>query len=384
MQKYDVIIVGAGYVGITAALILNKMGFAVALIEKGEISNITDPKEPSRLLALASSSCEIFKKYEIINSFSEIGQPIKKIEVLEGDIPTLLEFEASDTGANSFGNMVEEKKLKTALIDGLKNSSIKVCENLSVIGLENGVLKTSAGEYQADLVIGADGNNSFVRKLLGISTATKDYNQFAIVCDLEHKENHNGTAFEKFLKDGPFAVLPKIGGTSSSIVWTVTKEYWEQFKNLDFAQQEKLVCAHSEPLVGATKVTTSLKAFPLKLIYAKKYFAERSVLIGDAAHAIHPLAGQGLNLSIRDVAVLCETIKTQNDLGLDIGSSIMLEKYQNSRKVDNMLMIEATHSINSIFAIEFLPFKFARRLTMKLMNHFPPIKKVITKYASGY
>lgn len=381
MFKTDITIVGAGYVGITAALILNTMGFKVAIIEKGKISNIADPSEPSRLLALASSSCEIFKKYGIINSFNEIGQPIKNIEVLEEDVPTLLEFNSQDT---CFGHMVEERNLKAILIERLRDSQIKIYENAEVISIGNGVVQTQGMSLTADLVIGADGNNSFVRKLLGIATVSKDYNQFAIVCDLEHKQNHNGTAYEKFLPSGPFAILPKLGGTKSSIVWTVTNEYWKQFETLDFKEQEQAVCAHATPLVGATRVTTKLKAFPLKLIYAKKYFDVRAVLVGDAAHAIHPLAGQGLNLSIRDVAVLCEAIKEQNSLGLDIGSSIMLEKYQSNRKCDNVFMIEATHSINSIFAIEFLPVKFARRLGMKLINHFAPIKNRITKYASGY
>jgi 2-octaprenyl-6-methoxyphenol hydroxylase len=202
------------------------------------------------------------------------------------------------------------------------------------------------------------------------------------VCDIKHQENHHGIAVERFLQKGPFAILPKKGGHTSSIVWTIPDEYHQTLSSLPEAQLIGLIAKRFDDIFGTLELASSIKFFKLDRVLAKKYFKNRVVLIGDALHTLHPLAGQGLNLSLRDVDLLVDKIKERHALGLDIGSSIMLQEFQKERLPDNNIMSEATHFLNSIFAYDFEIIKFARRFGMRFVNECTPLNNALMKYAA--
>jgi 2-octaprenyl-6-methoxyphenol hydroxylase len=386
MKRYDIIVVGAGYAGLTAALAIESLGLKVLVIEKRKLVVSKQKGEPSRLLAIAYKSCEIYNQYGIIKDFSKLGQPIKKIRVMDAKSDDLLEFNPNDISVDNFGYMVEEHDLHLALIDKAKN--IEILDDSEIVEISQDsiaakVTLKNGKSYSAPLVIVADGKHSETRQRLEIEVRKHDYRQFAVVCDLKHELPHGGIATERFLPTGPFGILPKKDGYTSSIVWSVEKEMMPAIKQMDSAILLEVISERFGDYLGKIEFASDVKFFPLDLVQAKKYFEGRFVLVGDSAHAIHPLAGQGLNLSIRDIDKLAKLLKIQIELGLDLGSRIMLETYVKERSFDNSLMIESTHGLNYLFSNNLLPIKFLRRKGLAIVNKISPLKKMFMRYACG-
>jgi 2-octaprenyl-6-methoxyphenol hydroxylase len=385
MKQYDVIIIGAGYVGLTFALMLKNIGLDVIVLEKRKLNIEKKVGEPSRLLAIAHASCNIFNKHNAIKNFLKLGQEIKQIKVMDATSDDFLEFTPSDIKLDNFGHMVEEHILHKELLQNSKD--IEILDNTDIEEIRQdqyfGYVTTSTEQLKAKMIIVADGKNSEIRNKLGIETFRHDYKQYALVCDIKHELNHQGCAIERFLPTGPFGILPKQDGFTSSIVWSIEKEIWQSIKQLDKPSILHLIQERFGEDLGKIEFASEIATFPLELVHAKNYYNGRFVLLGDAAHAIHPLAGQGLNLSIRDCDKLAELIQNQNELGLDICSSLMLEEYVKARAFDNNLMIESTHGLNYLFSNNFLPIKFLRRKGLSIVNKLNPLKKMFMKYASG-
>lgn len=406
MKQYDVIIIGAGYVGLTFALMLKNIGLEVIVLEKRKLNIEKKLGEPSRLLAIAQASCDIYKKHNAIKDFSKLGQEIKCIKVMDAMSDDYLEFNPRDIDLKNFGYMVEEHVLHQELLRNSKNIEIldkvtiteiiqdglfgyiSMCHprevgDPTVKAVDSHLRGNDNQVIKAKMLIVADGKNSEIRNKLEIETFRHDYKQYALVCDIKHEINHQGCAIERFLPTGPFAILPKQDGFTSSIVWSIEKEIWPSITQLD---KETLLESIQERFgedLGKIEYASEIATFPLELVHAKKYYNGRFVLLGDAAHAIHPLAGQGLNLSIRDCDKLAELIKNQFELGLDIGSSLMLEEYVKARVFDNNMMIESTHGLNSLFSNNFIPVKFLRRKGLSIVNQLTPLKRLFMRYASG-
>lgn len=386
MKKYDIIVIGAGHAGLTAALMLDSLGLKVLVVEKRKVVVSKAKDEPSRLLAIAYKSCEIFKKYQLIDNFSNLGQPIEKIKVMDASSNDFLEFNPRDIKIDNFGYMIEEHDLHQALIDKAAKLDIIDSSEISNISQNNThayIDLKSGDKFQASIVVVADGKQSDVRRMLEIESRTHDYRQFALVCDLKHEMNHRGVATERFLPSGPLGILPKKDGYTSSIVWSIEKDSIDEIRQLDSGDLLKLISEKFGNYLGKLEFASDVKYFPLSLNQAKKYFEGRFVLVGDSAHAIHPLAGQGLNLSIRDINKLAELVEIQLKNGLDIGSSLMLEEYVKARSFDNNLMIESTHSLNYLFSNDFLPVKFIRRKGLSIVNKIRPLKNMFMRYACG-
>ncbi len=404
MKQYDVIIIGAGYVGLTFALMLRNMGINAAILEKKKLNVEKKLGEPSRLLAIAHASCDIYNKHNAIKDFSKLGQEIKCIKVMDAMSDDYLEFNPKDIDLNNFGYMVEEHTLHKELLKNASDIEIEDCVTISEISQDQnfGYVNVCHPEFisgshtkipkqvrndgttlKAKMVIVADGKNSEIRNKLEIETSRHDYKQYALVCDIKHEVNHQGCAIERFLPTGPFGILPKQDGFTSSIVWSIEKEIWPSIKQLDKATLLESIQERFGDDLGKIDYASEIATFPLELVHAKNYYNGRFVLLGDSAHAIHPLAGQGLNLSIRDCDKLAELIKNQHELGLDIGSSLMLEEYVKARVFDNNMMIESTHGLNSLFSNNFVPVKFLRRKGLSIVNKITPLKKLFMKYASG-
>ena len=393
--NFDVIINGAGYIGLITAFILAKNGLNVVLIDKRKLDinrkeKTSDKNDPSRLFAIAAASSKFLLDNHICLNMKNLAQPIEGIYVTDYNSNATLEFDPDEIGLDCLGYMFDEKDLMQDLLNSsFKEKKVTIIDNTEISNVEyspyhiNLVLKDNKN-LQAKLLLAADGKNSFVRKLLKIKTKKIDYTQDAIICDIKHEFSHRGIAIENFYPGGPFAILPKKDRYCSSIVWSTTNDTFNMLNKLSEEELNFIIAQKINAHLGRVKVTSKIKSYPLSLVVSKDFIKRRVALIGDALHAIHPIAGQGFNLGLRDIMVITDLINKQKNLGLDIGSDLMLENYQKRRARDVDLMITATHEINGIFASTFVPTKLFRRIGMRIINKSSFLKKAIMKYAAGY
>lgn len=386
MKYYDIAIIGGGYLGVITALALKAKNFNVAIIHDKEFIPLQLPDNiPCRLFAIAKGSLNIFNKLGINIELEQYGMPISQIRVVEGDSNHYMDFNPKDIGEDNFGIMVEEKILYNQLYEQLKD--IDIYEHQNIIDIEcsnaNATIETSDSKLAASLVIITDGKRSYTRDLIGIETFKKAYNQIAVIADISHEVHHEGVAVERFLSSGPFAILPKKGGFESSIVWTLDDDYATTLKHLPKPLLTELIQERMGDYLGKVDLKTDIALFPLELVYAKEYYGNRCVLLGDALHSIHPLAGQGLNLCLRDLEVLYEAILEARSLGLDFASKVFLNKYHKARKADNTIMIELTGCLNFLFSNDIPGLKLLRKHGLSAINDLPFLKKIFMRYASG-
>jgi 2-octaprenyl-6-methoxyphenol hydroxylase len=368
---------------------LANLGLEVAIIEKREINLTKLKNEPGRLLAIAKASIDIFEKYGISGLFNNEVQEITYIRVLEEATSSYLDFDPSEIGLDKFGVMIEEYILFERLYQKVINEKkihLIYKATITDIAFDHDIsqikLNTST-QLNAKLIIACDGKNSWIRKYYGIGVQKINYNQYAIVCDIQHEKEHEGAAIEKFLPQGPFAILPKVGGYQSSIVWTCESKHVDAILSLDAEARNEIIKQKFGEHLGSIEIISDIKFFPLELIHAKSYIGKHLALAGDSAHSIHPIAGQGLNLGMRDLDSLVALIKENMELGLSIGSQVMLEQYERSRQPDNNFMIEATHNLNLLFSNNFFPVKLVRGIGLRLINKLPFARKLFMRYAMG-
>ena len=390
--EFDVIISGAGYVGMSLACLLAKQNLKIAVIDNNcsYKNDNAKSKFPSRIFAIASASMEIFKNIGIADQIRSHAQPINQILIEDCENNEELIFNPKDLSLQNFGFMVDEVYILNSL-----NEGVKKCKNIAIYAKHeitqvvnhpyNTEIKFSNNKtLVSKLLIVAEGKNSKTRDLVGIKTKKIDYKQEAIVFDLKHEFNHQGIAVEKFLKAGPFAVLPKKGGYESCIVWTDKNGVGKILASMSKDDVAYMIKSKLENYLGNIEIISDIIYFPLSLVYAKSYIKDKTILCGDAMHSIHPIAGQGLNLGLRDVQLLAELIKENIGLGLNICSNNLLNQYNKKREFDVNLMINSTHNINQIFSSNMISAKILRKAGLKVINNLTPLKKYIMSYASGY
>ncbi len=388
-KKYDAIIVGAGLVGMSMAVALARAGVKVAVLEKSSINAQLQPEFDGRVSAIALGSQRILDDIGTWEFMRPHAEPIMDIRVTDGATPFFLHYDHSEVGNDPFGYIVENRHIRHALHQAatqLKN--LTLIDNFTIKSLAQdnyNVTITDSKEQiiTANLLIAADGRISQVRELAGIRKTTWDYNQTAIVCTIEHELPHHGLAQERFFPVGPFAVLP-MQGNRSSLVWVEPNDRVKIYLELpedDFIQE---ISERVGSYLGKITATTGGRfSYPLSLLHAKKYTSGRVVVIGDAAHGMHPIAGQGVNLGFRDVAVLAEIINNQHSLGLDIGSEEILKNYAKLRNFDNFSMLAITDILNRLFSNNILPLRFAREIGLWTVGKLPPLKKIFMRHAMG-
>lgn len=385
-NKFDVLIIGGGYVGLSVAGALNKNGFKCAILEKSHYKNTRAINDPGRLLAISTNSVEILKKFDLVTNLSEIGQAISFIAAFEDNESNILRFDPESISKENFGYMVEEDLLFNELHKSLRKD-VEIFDEFELIefseDLNQVTLKLKNQVISAKIAIIADGKKSKFRAMCGIEFYKHDYKQQALVCEVEHTKHHNGVAVEIFMPGGPFAILPKKGGYKSCIVWSIENDIAKALKTLSAENVEELIHKNFNNCFGEMSVTSTIKFFSLDLIVSKEYFSGRKVLLGDSLHAIHPIAGQGYNLSLRDLDCLCELLIKNRNLGLDYGSQLVFEKYRKQRELDNNIMIEATHHLNGLFSNSFIPLKILRKKGLRIVNSFTKLKTKFIKYACG-
>jgi 2-octaprenyl-6-methoxyphenol hydroxylase len=316
------------------------------------------------------------------------AEPIREIRVADGDSPLFLHYDHAEIDAEALGYIVENRLLRGALqarAEALPSLTLYAPSAVEQVGFDKTQARltlSDGGRIGASLVVGADGRNSPMREAAGIQTWRKSYRQIAIVCVVRHERPHNGVAVEHFRAAGPFAILP-MQGNRSSIVWTEEEHDAPLLLALgdkDFARQ---LANRFGDFLGHVEPEPGRWSYPLALIQAERYAAQRLALIGDAAHVIHPIAGQGWNLGVRDIAALAELLVDAHRLGLDLGSNNLLRQYERWRRFDSLTLTTVTDGLNRLFANDFPPLKLARDLGLAAVNHAPGLKRFFMRHAMG-
>ena len=386
MIKAEVIIVGYGPTAMATAAILGKQGMKTLIVNP--FANNQKTITATRLLALSLSSIALFKKHKLISNIVNIGQPINKIQVVQYGKRGVLEFNPQSIGYQNFGYMVDEDDLWQSLNNDVKNtSSIEIIDGqVSAIDYQKNkvILQlTDGSNIVSELLIAADSKNSIIRKKVYFELEKRSYGQVALVCNIEHTKNHRGVARELFMRNGPFATLPKIGGFSSSVVWTESNNSASFLRSLDDQLLEELIAQRCSEELGDVRLSSKPSIFPLALTLAKETVAERIALVGDAWHSIHPLAGQGLNLGLRDIKVLTDLVMHEKKLGLDIGNAQMLKRYQCNREDDISILVGAMDFINNIYKSRLPLIPELGQLMLRFIDGFSPLKNLFMIYAVG-
>jgi len=392
--NFDVLVIGGGLAGGTLSLALAGGGLTVACVDREDPKGWTAPTFDGRASAIAISSQKVLSSVGIWDEIENETAPINDIRVADGHSPLFLHYDHTEIGGEPFGYMVENRSIRKALQILLpKEKNIKHFAPAEVANIERDEAGVSAtlndgSQVNAALVIGCEGRVSPTRESADIKLTKWSYNQTGIVCTVEHERPHNYCAQEHFLPSGPFAILPLAGtaekpGCRSSIVWTERSDLAPIMMNLDDEDFLEELQLRFGDFLGELKIIGPRFAYPLTLQFAQSYTAERLALVADAAHGMHPIAGQGLNMGLRDVAVMAEILSDAKKSGLDIGGAEVLEKYARWRRFDNTLMLAVTDALTHLFSNDIKPLKLARDIGLAAVNQMPPLKKLFMRHAMG-
>jgi 2-octaprenyl-6-methoxyphenol hydroxylase len=385
-KEVEVIIVGGGVVGLTMAHALAIHNVTVAIIEKNEF---TEQISDGRAFAISDGSKEILDCFGIWDVIKGTVGNINEIRVTDKDSLFFLHFDNKLIGSKPLGYMIESAIIHNALLNQVKeNRKIEILApaTYSIVDYNaNGVRVTLSDStiINGKLLVAADGKNSKIRELLGIYAQKIDYGQTAIVCNIRHQKEHQAIAQERFLSAGPFAILPLKDPHISSIVWTERDKLAPLFAKMDREELNYHLAERFTDYLGKIEIVSKIFLYPISLTFSRKYYKDRAVLIGDSAHAIHPIAGQGYNLGLKDVKELVNLIIRNKKLGLDIGSSLLLKEYEDNRMFSNMAMIGITDSLNRLFSNNIAFLREIRSLGLAAVNKIPRLKKFFMEYAMG-
>ncbi len=386
--RSDITIVGAGLVGLSLAAAVGGSGLRVSVLDKVAPADMIRPDFDGRVIAVSYASWKLFEATGVWPHIAPHAQPIETIRVSDGDAPVFLNFDHRALGDEPLGYMVENRHIRAALLktlEGAKNVSIEApCAVAEVVQEDaTALIRVADGsERRANLVIAADGHNSPLRDAAGIRVIRARYNQTAIVTTIEHEKDHRGIAHERFLTPGPFAILP-LPGKRCSLVWAERPEVAKAILALDEDGFDAEVAKRIGGFLGAVHAVGPHFSYPLSLHVARRYVAGRLVVIGDAAHGIHPIAGQGVNLGWRDVAALAELVVDAHRLGLDIGAADLLARYERWRRTDTLALAAVTDGLTRLFSNNITPIRLARDFGLAAVNRMPPLKRFFMRHARG-
>ncbi len=389
----EVLIHGGGMVGLTLGVALAGAGVETVVLDRADPAALVTAAHDGRVSAITHGSRLALDTIGLWDDLAPHAEPILDIRVTDGDSPLFLHFDHRAVGDQPFGHIIENLHTRRALYaaaakrDGLR--LIAPCGRRARVRIAAGVAaELAAGRrLRARLAVAADGRNSSLRRDAGIPVTTWGYDQCGIVCTVAHERPHLGIAQERFLPAGPFAILPMTDdpacGHRSSLVWTERADLAPAIMALDEAGFAQEMARRFGDYLGRLEVVGGRWSFPLGLSHATRYCDTRLVLVGDAAHAIHPISGQGLNLGLRDVAALAEVIVDARRLGLDIGASDVLARYERWRRFDTAMLLAVTDGLNRLFSNDIAPIKLARDLGLAAVNQVPPLKRFFMRHAMG-
>lgn len=389
-MQADVVIVGGGMVGAALACALAPLGLRVLVVESSAKESFEEQEYDLRVSAVTSASKRLFQD---IGAWQTMVNrrvfPYEHMHVWDATGSGEIHFDAAELGEAALGFIIENRVIQSGLlaaaekhdnISYLYNASPKMIDvyaDRAVIQLRNG------DEMSARLIVGADGAASWVRQQMGVSTRGWSYGQKGIVATVTTSQSHQNTAWQRFMPSGPLAFLP-LADKACSIVWSVNEDkanHLLQLDEIDFL--EALNNAMGESPLGRVTEISKRAAFPLRLQHALNYCKPRQVLVGDAAHSIHPLAGQGVNLGFLDVIELADQISQAVTTGRDIGEYLLLRRYERARKGENLAMMALMDGFKRLFSNSVAPVVWLRNIGLNITDHSGPVKHAMVRRAMG-
>jgi 2-octaprenyl-6-methoxyphenol hydroxylase len=399
----DVCVVGAGPVGGVLACRLAQAGLSVAVVDRAALPPMEHPSFDGRAYAIAAGSRTLLEESGVWDALPLPTGPIEQIRVSDGKpgrpaSRLFLHFDSRDVDAEAMGTdqplgwMVEARSLRVAL-----NRKLNEVPNLQLHAPAEASVRRAADhaeitlgdgtQFQARLVVAAEGRDSPLRRQAGIPAQRWNYPQMGIVCAIAHELPHHNTALEHFLPAGPFAQLPMAAGEAgphlSAIVWSERRSTAPRLMALDDAAFGAEVAVRLGSHLGAIRPVGRRWMYPLSAMYVHRCTAPRLAVVGDAAHGIHPIAGQGLNLGLRDAIALSRLVIDTHEAGADIGGPAMLDSYQRARRVDNLSMLVATDGLERLFSTDNPLLRAARDLGIAAVHRMPRLKRAFMRQAMG-
>ena len=386
---FDIIIVGGGLAGLSLTALLAEDGARVLCLDREPVEKQLSAAFDGRTTAVSWGSQKVLAAAGVWNAMAPRACPIDTIEILDGDSPVLLTFSKEEADGNVFGWIMENQFIRAKLLEkvlSLKSAThiapahvtdFTTDENAAAVHLSDG------RTFKAKLIVGADGRQSFAREKMGIGARQWSYNQRAMTFIAAHENPHDNTAVEHFRSSGPFAILPMRdaadGSHRSSVVWTEHGPDKKSAIHFDDDTFNIALQSRFPERYGQVRLAGKRFSYPLGLIHAHDYIAPRMALVADAAHGIHPIAGQGLNLGFRDIAALAALARNTNDPGAEK----LLQQYQRQRRFDNMAMAGATDALTRLFSNDIAPVSIARKAGLRAVARLPFAKRFFMKQAMG-
>jgi 2-octaprenyl-6-methoxyphenol hydroxylase len=388
-ERADLLVVGGGLTGLAFACAAADAGFRLVLVDARPLEVRTGASFDGRVTAVAPASRRFLTATGVWPAVEPSAEPITDIEVREEHSPLGVHYDHRELG-EPLGHIVENRVLNRALIErlhGFGDRTVRILAPDTIVGLERtggrvtlGMKK--GGAATAPLLVGADGRTSRVRAAGGIRAQRANYRQTGLVATFAHRRPHRGLAVEQFFPSGPLAVLP-MTGQRSSIVWAAESALARRLIELDDAEFKAEVAERAGDRLGDLELVGPRFHYPLGLVRAERVVDRRLALVGDAAQAIHPIAGQGWNLGLRDVAALLEVVVDAARLGLDHGEGDVLARYARWRRFDALALVSITDGLNRLFANDILPVHLAREAGLGMVDRIPPLKRFFMRHAAG-
>ena len=387
-KKKEIIVCGSGLIGMTFALLMAKKRIEVCVIDKSDEKNIQKNRD-SRTTAISQGSSIIYENLGLWKDLEKKAQPISQIFVTEGHGQNDIEFNPKNVNEKALGYIIDNSILKKTLYNCMINSKfVHFYDNTEIKKIHNSdptnsMIETNRGKIPFKLLVAADGRFSKIREFSNTKYFFHDYKQIAYVFSISHTKPHNGIAVERFFSTGPLALLPMKDKkrSKSSVVWTLDEK-----KAKDITSQSKFMNefkVHYNNFFGRIVGSSPIQKYDLNMFSCYENFKDNIVFIGDASQAIHPIAGQGFNLGLRDSENLSNVIWNFNNLGLDLNSIKMKEIYKRTRYIDKNLLVSATHNLNALFSNKNIIFKILRKTGLRLFSKSNILKNQSMLYAMG-
>ena len=394
-NSFNVVIIGAGVAGLTLATLLSNSAapsFRVAVVDAGPPPPYDPEAVALRVSAISPKSADVLRKCSVWSDISSRrAAPYQTMCVWDAqsrwDSDDAVNFRSDELGTEVLGYIIENDLIRWTLAAELAAKQVPVTCATRVAGLRFGprscdVLLADKAQLSAGLIVGADGAHSLVRQLAGIRTTQWDYRQRAFVTHVRSEIPHSETAWQRFTDAGPIALLPLADGRSS-IVYSTDPAEARKLVDLDEAAAGRRLTDVSDGVLGDLRVTSSRASFPLAAAYVEDYAIERCVLIGDAAHRVHPLAGQGVNLGVADAHELAETIISAYANGQDHGDLSVLRRYERARKAGNELTLRSLDALHRLFSSQTMSVAELRRAGLRIFDRAAPLKRRAARHAMG-
>ncbi len=387
----DINIIGGGLIGAACAFSLSGLGYKISIIEKNTLLSPKKNNHDERTVAISEGTKEFLSNVGLWHEISKFAEPIKKIKIVDRNFSNFINFDNSRRNSN-LGYIVKNKIVLAIIYSHLKRrKNIKILDNSKITGLDySGDHVITYGpdfEVYADLNVAADGKNSFIKKTLKTNSFQKDYSKKALVLTFSHSLNHNNTAYEFFYKNGPLAILPmqkKNNEHNSSIVWTNENNYIDSLSKVDTSTLISILNEGTKNIIGDVKKIYTMQAFPLSAHLNTRFYEKRTIYIGDSAHSVHPIAGQGWNLGMKDIETFLEISQKYKSLGIDLGSKFFCKEYHDNSFYRAYRLYLLTDKLDSLFQNESSLIYLGRSLGMKTIQLNKKLKNKISDFAMGF